>query len=126
MAAPTNCARRSPHHYGIEAENIVCSNGSDELIALITRAYAGPGDEVLFSRHGFAMYPIATLAVAGATPVMAPETNLTDGCRCDPRSRHRAHADRLRRQPQQSHWQFPADQTSSTACARGCATTCCW
>jgi len=63
-------------HYGIEAENIVCSNGSDELIAMITRAYAGPGDEVLFSRHGFAMYPIATLA-AGATPVMAPETNLT-------------------------------------------------
>ena len=63
-------------HHGLEAENIVCGNGSDELIALITRAYAGPGDEVLFSRHGFAMYPIATMAV-GATPVMAPETNFT-------------------------------------------------
>jgi len=63
-------------HHGLEAENIVCANGSDELIALLTRAYAGPGDEVLFSRHGFAMYPIATLAV-GATPVMAPETDLT-------------------------------------------------
>lgn len=63
-------------HHGLEVENIVCGNGSDELIALVTRAYAGPGDEVLFSRHGFAMYPIAA-HVAGATPVMAPETNLT-------------------------------------------------
>jgi histidinol-phosphate aminotransferase len=63
-------------HHGLKVENIVCANGSDELIALITRAYAGPGDEVLFSQHGFAMYPIATLA-AGATPVTAPETDLT-------------------------------------------------
>lgn len=63
-------------HHGIEAERIVCANGSDELISLLTKAYAGPGDEVLFSEHGFAMYPIATLA-AGATPVVAPETDLT-------------------------------------------------
>jgi len=63
-------------HHGLEAENIVCANGSDELIAMLARAYAGPGDEVLFSAHGFAMYPIATLA-AGATPVTAPETDLT-------------------------------------------------
>lgn len=63
-------------HYGLEAERIVCSNGSDELIALLTRAYAGPGDEVLFTEHGFAMYPIATMA-AGATPVTARESNLT-------------------------------------------------
>ncbi|MHA1538047.1 MAG: histidinol-phosphate transaminase [Alphaproteobacteria bacterium] len=63
-------------HYGLEAGRIVCGNGSDELIALITRAYAGPGDEVLFTEHGFAMYPIATKA-AGASPVVAPETDLT-------------------------------------------------
>jgi len=63
-------------HYGLDAERIVCGNGSDELIALLTRTYAGPGDEVLFTEHGFAMYPIATIA-AGATPVVAPETDLT-------------------------------------------------
>ena len=63
-------------HYGLEAGRIVCGNGSDELIALLTRAYAGPGDEVLFTEHGFAMYPIAAKA-AGATPVTAPETDLT-------------------------------------------------
>lgn len=59
--------------HGIDPERIVVGNGSDEIISLLAKAYAGPGDEVLFSRHGFAMYPIATLA-AGATPVMAPET----------------------------------------------------
>jgi histidinol-phosphate aminotransferase len=41
---------------------------------MIPRAYAGPGDEVLYSQYGFAIYPIATLA-AGATPVTAPETD---------------------------------------------------
>ncbi len=58
--------------HGIDPDRIVVGNGSDEIIGLVTKAYAGPGDEVLFSRHGFAMYPIATLA-AGATPVTAPE-----------------------------------------------------
>ncbi|HYC13812.1 MAG TPA: histidinol-phosphate transaminase [Stellaceae bacterium] len=63
-------------HYGLDAARIVCGNGSDELIGLLTKAYAGEGDEVLYSRHGFLMYPIAAKA-AGATPVTAPETGLT-------------------------------------------------
>ncbi len=61
---------------GIDAARIVCGAGSDELIGMLARAYAGPGDEVLYSEHGFLMYPIAAQA-AGATPVTAPETNLT-------------------------------------------------
>jgi histidinol-phosphate aminotransferase len=61
--------------FGLAKESIVCGNGSDELIALLTRAYAGLGDEVLFSRHGFLMYRLSTLAV-GATPRAAPEKNL--------------------------------------------------
>ena len=60
--------------FGLDAERIVCGAGSDELIALLCRAYAGPGDEVLYSQYGFVMYPIATYGV-GATPVAAPETN---------------------------------------------------
>ncbi len=59
--------------WGLDPERIVCSNGSDEILQLLPKIYAGPGDEVLFSRHGFAIYPIATMA-AGATPVTAPET----------------------------------------------------
>jgi histidinol-phosphate aminotransferase len=72
----TELRRALARHYGLDAERIVCGAGSDELIGLLTRAYAGPGDEVLYSRHGFLMYPISAMA-AGATPVAAPETNLT-------------------------------------------------
>lgn len=63
-------------HYGLPAANIICSNGSDEMISLICAAYCGPGDEVLYSRHGFLMYPIAAMA-RGATPVQAAEKNYT-------------------------------------------------
>ncbi len=61
--------------HGIEAERIVCGAGSDEIIGLLVHAYAGPGDEVLYSQHGFLMYKIYALG-AGATPVTAPEKNL--------------------------------------------------
>jgi histidinol-phosphate aminotransferase len=61
---------------GLDAARIVCGTGSDELISLLTNAYAGPGDEVLYSEHGFLMYPIAARSV-GAEPVAAPETELT-------------------------------------------------
>ena len=39
-------------------------------------SYAGPGDEILYSAHGFAMYPIYGLTV-GADLAAAPETELT-------------------------------------------------
>src|SRR5215471_3864587 len=63
-------------HHGLDPERIVCGAGSDELITLLIRCYAGPGDEVLYSRHGFLMYPINAQAV-GAKPIAAPERELT-------------------------------------------------
>lgn len=62
--------------YGLDPARIVCGTGSDELLMLTALAFAGPGDEVLYSQYGFLVYRIAALA-AGATPVIAPETNLT-------------------------------------------------
>ncbi|MGH7097061.1 MAG: histidinol-phosphate transaminase [Stellaceae bacterium] len=62
--------------HGLDPERIVCGAGSDELITFLLRAYAGAGDEVLYSRHGFLMYAIGAQAV-GATPVAAPERDLT-------------------------------------------------
>ncbi|MBT6441672.1 MAG: histidinol-phosphate transaminase [Alphaproteobacteria bacterium] len=59
----------------LDPERIVCGAGSDELLQLLCKAYAGPGDEVLFTEHGFLVYRLATLA-AGATPVAVPETDL--------------------------------------------------
>ena len=58
--------------YGIEAGRIVCGDGSDEILYLLTRAYVGEGEEVLFSQHGFVVYRLASLG-AGATPMTAAE-----------------------------------------------------
>jgi histidinol-phosphate aminotransferase len=62
--------------HGLNAANIVCGNGSDELLSLLANCYLAPGDEAIISEHGFLMYRIATLA-AGGRPVVAPENGLT-------------------------------------------------
>lgn len=58
--------------YGLDAARVLCGAGSDEIIAFLCQAYAGPGTEVVHTEHGFAMYRISALA-AGATPVEVPE-----------------------------------------------------
>lgn len=61
--------------YGLDPARIVCGAGSDELIFLLSYAFIGAGDEAIYTRHGFAVYRIATLA-AGGTPVVADESDL--------------------------------------------------
>lgn len=58
--------------WGLDPERIICGSGSGEILMLIAQAYAGKGDEVLFTEHGFAMYPIYANA-NGAKPVVVPE-----------------------------------------------------
>ena len=62
--------------YGLNADRIVCGAGSDELLNLLAHAYLGPGDEAIYTEHGFLVYPIAIRANS-ATPVVVPETNLS-------------------------------------------------
>ncbi|QBR71713.1 histidinol-phosphate transaminase [Beijerinckiaceae bacterium] len=62
--------------HGIDPATIVCGTGSDEIIHLLASAYMGPGDEGIFTEHGFLVYRIAILA-AGGVPIVAPETRLT-------------------------------------------------
>jgi len=62
--------------HGLNAANIMCGNGSDELLTLLCQTYLSSGDEAIYSEHGFLVYKIQILA-SGATPVVAPETNLT-------------------------------------------------
>ncbi|TNJ48450.1 histidinol-phosphate transaminase [Phaeobacter sp. B1627] len=58
--------------HDLDPDRIICGAGSDEIIAFLCQCYAGPGDEVLYTEHGFAMYRISALA-AGATPVEVRE-----------------------------------------------------
>lgn len=56
----------------LDPERILCGAGSDEILQFIAQCYAGPGDEVVYTEHGFSMYPILAHAV-GATPVKVAE-----------------------------------------------------
>jgi histidinol-phosphate aminotransferase len=68
----TALRRAIANAYGLNPDRIVCGAGSDEILNLIATAYLGPGDEGLFTEHGFLVYKIAILG-NGATPVVAPE-----------------------------------------------------
>ena len=48
---------------------ITLGNGSNDVLDILARTFAGVGDEVIFSQYAFAVYPIATQAV-GATAVV--------------------------------------------------------
>lgn len=73
--AATKLREAIASRYGLDPNRIVCGAGSDELLSLLTNAYVGPGDEGIFTEHGFLVYRIAIQA-AGGTPVVAPEKNL--------------------------------------------------
>ena len=58
--------------HDLNPAQIVCGTGSDEILNLAAQAFAGPGDEIIHVRYGFAVYDIATRR-CGATPVVAPD-----------------------------------------------------
>ncbi|KAA9008281.1 histidinol-phosphate transaminase [Histidinibacterium aquaticum] len=58
--------------HGLDPERIICGAGSDEVFVFLVQSYAGPGDEILHTEHGFSLYPILAHSV-GATPVSVPE-----------------------------------------------------
>ncbi|MEM6276307.1 MAG: histidinol-phosphate transaminase [Pseudomonadota bacterium] len=58
--------------HGLDPAQIICGVGSDEVLTFLCQAYAGVGDEVIHTEHGFSMYPILARA-AGATPVCVAE-----------------------------------------------------
>jgi histidinol-phosphate aminotransferase len=57
--------------HGIGAEQLTLGNGSNDILELIARAFVTPSNEVIFSEHAFAVYPIVTQAV-GARAVTTP------------------------------------------------------
>jgi histidinol-phosphate aminotransferase len=59
-------------HHNLDPARVIYGTGSDELLHLVAGVYAGPGDEVIYVRYGFAVYDIAARRV-GATPIVAPD-----------------------------------------------------
>jgi len=62
--------------FGLNPEQIVCGNGSDDVLTLLIQSYGGPGTELIMSAHGFSIYEIAG-KIAGCTVRKAPERALT-------------------------------------------------
>lgn len=60
--------------HGVAMDRITLGNGSSDVLEFAVRVFVGSGDEVLFSEHSFALYPILTQAVGG-TGVVAPASD---------------------------------------------------
>lgn len=60
--------------YGLDPARIIYGNGSDEVLHLAAGAFAGPGDEIVYVKYGFAVYPIAARRV-GALPIIADDAD---------------------------------------------------
>ena len=60
--------------HGIDPARIVCGAGSGEMLQCAVQAFAGVGDEVLFSRYSFSLYPLLAHKV-GAEAVFADDAD---------------------------------------------------
>ncbi len=48
--------------FGVKPEQLVVGNGSNDILELVTLAFLAPGLSAVYSRHAFAVYPLATNA----------------------------------------------------------------
>jgi histidinol-phosphate aminotransferase len=55
----------------VPMESLTLGNGSSDILDFAVRAFVTPADEVMFSEHSFAVYPILTQA-AGAKATVVP------------------------------------------------------
>lgn len=62
--------------HGLNVANIMCGNGSDELLGLLCHVYLGAGDEAIITEHGFLVYRIQIMG-AGAQAVTVKEKDCT-------------------------------------------------
>ena len=57
--------------HGVRPDSITLGNGSSDILEFLAHAFVLPENEVIFSEHAFALYPIVTRAV-GAKAVVTP------------------------------------------------------
>jgi histidinol-phosphate aminotransferase len=56
---------------GISTDQITIGNGSNEIIEFVVRSFLSPKDSAVFSKHAFAVYPLAVQAI-GAEGIEVP------------------------------------------------------
>ena len=60
--------------HGVAQEQVVLGNGSNDVLDLAARVFLAPGRSAVFSKHAFAVYPLATMS-AGAECIAAAAKN---------------------------------------------------
>ena len=69
---------------GLDRENVVLGNGSNEIIEFIGHAFLRPGDEVITARHAFAVYTLMA-QLFGAKTIEVPDPGFHPRSGCDAR-----------------------------------------
>lgn len=68
--------------HGVENNQIILGNGSENILEIIARVFLGPGKSAVFSSYAFAVYPIVTQAVGAELRVASansPDSNMPYG-----------------------------------------------
>ena len=108
---------------GLNADNIVCGCGSDEL-SLLGRAYLNPGDKVVQSQYGFLVYRLVAMQ-SRCDIVSAPERAIARTL--TPSLRPRVMTPRSSSSPIRTIRPEPMCRTPrSFVCARPCRRPPCW
>lgn len=57
--------------FGLVRENVLCGNGSDELLTLVMRAFVGEGERLVYPTPTYSLYPVLA-QIQGAVAVEVP------------------------------------------------------
>jgi histidinol-phosphate aminotransferase len=70
-----NLAQAIAHRNGLDARRVVTGPGSEAIINWLIQGWAGEGEEIVYSAHGFQAYRIRAIS-HGIVPIAAPETGM--------------------------------------------------
>lgn len=57
--------------WGVERDEVLCGNGSDELLTLVMRAFVGEGEAIAYPTPTYSLYPVLA-AIQGARTIEIP------------------------------------------------------
>ena len=68
--------RKLSEKLGVPEDTLIIGNGSNEVIEIVARTFLEPGDEAIYGRHAFIVYPIVTQSL-GCSHVISEMPDLT-------------------------------------------------
>ncbi|MBL9192458.1 MAG: histidinol-phosphate transaminase [Opitutaceae bacterium] len=75
-SAPVRRAIAAYHGQGLEAENVIVGNGSDDILNLLVRCLGGPGAATGFTYPSYSLYPVLVEIQAGHSRVIEFERSM--------------------------------------------------